>query len=38
MRLLPPDLQVIPQGGSGMKHGDIVVERKGLLDEQTEDE
>jgi hypothetical protein len=31
LRLMLPDLNVIPQGGSGMKHGDIVVERKGLL-------
>jgi hypothetical protein len=31
MRLMLPDLNVIPQGGSGMKHGDIVVERKGML-------
>jgi len=29
--MVPSDLNVIPQGGSGMKHGDIVVERKGLL-------
>ncbi len=28
---LPGDLNVIPQGGSGMKHGDIVVERKTIL-------
>jgi hypothetical protein len=29
--MVPPDLNVIPQGGSGMKHGDIVIERKGLI-------
>ncbi|HEV2520648.1 MAG TPA: hypothetical protein VGX00_08585 [Thermoplasmata archaeon] len=29
--MVPSDLNVIPQGGAGMKHGDIVVERKGLL-------
>jgi hypothetical protein len=31
MRLMLPELNIIPQGGSGMKHGDIVVERKGYL-------
>jgi hypothetical protein len=31
LRLTLPELNIIPQGGSGMKHGDIVVERKGML-------
>lgn len=31
MRLMLPELNIIPQGGSGMKHGDIVVERKAYL-------
>ena len=31
LRLMLPWANIIPQGGSGMKHGDIVVERAGKL-------